>query len=279
LLLRAIAQAEGPDAPYRIISGRSAFEIGLIGTEALCARTLREAFHRVSRAMPLHCTHEVFIAKDGPEALHIGDGWAVTLGDDEMLHLVQQFFVAMIDMICSLAAGPPPCVSRVGMLAHPDVGLTHLQPWLGSRVYQNGQRMLDLEILDELADLPIPKQVRDEATLILEDQWPPLSRGKTLSEDVALLVGTMLPRTKPTIDRIALAAGLSRRTLQRRLSSEGLSLAGIVESTRARIALSRLRDSERPALNQLAEELGYSDQATLTRAVQRWTGKAPSDVH
>lgn len=277
-LLRCIARAEGPDAPHRIVGGQGGFELGLIGAEALCAPTLREAFHRVARAMQSHCTHEVFTASDGPEGLHIGDGWTVSLGDDEVLHLVQQYFTAMVDMICTVAAGSPPCLTRVGILPHPETGLTHLNSWLGERVYGNGRRMLDLEIANEVADLPIPDKVRETMAKLVEDEQQPLPKAKTLTEDVSFLVETMLPMTKPTIGRLAFASGLSRRTLQRRLKNDGQTFVQIVDRTRARIALTRLKRPDRPALNQLAKELGYSDQATLTRAVQRWEGKIPSDI-
>ena len=278
-LLRAIARAEGPDAPHRIVGGRGGFELGLIGAEALCAKTLREAFHRVARAMQFHCTHEIFIASDGPDGLHIGDGWSVSLGDDEMQHLLQQYVTASVDMICTVAAGPPPCITRVGIVPHPNTGLAHLKSWLGERVYENGRRMLDLEIANELADLPIPEEVREKMAQLVEGDRPPLPKFKTLTEYVGFLVETMLPVTKPTIGRLAFASGSSQRTLQRRLKSDGLSFAQIVDNTRARIAMNRLKHPDRPALNQLAQELGYSDQATLTRAVQRWSGKLPSDIH
>jgi len=277
-LLRSIARAEGPDAPYRIVGSRGGFELGLIGAEALCAPTLREAFHRVTRGMQSHCTHEVFTASNGANGLHISDGWMVSLGDDEMQHLVQQYFTAMVDMICSVAAGPPPCITRVGIVPHPETGLAHLNSWLGERVYENGRRLLDLEISNEIADLEIPAKVREQMAEFVENEPLPLPKFKTLTEYVAFLVETMLPKTKPTIGRLAFASGLSQRTLQRRLKYEGVSFSQIVDSARARIALSRLKHPDRPALNQLAKELGYSDQATLTRAVQRWEGKIPSDI-
>ena len=276
--LLEIARAEGPDAPLRCVDGRGGFEIGLIGSVAFSAQTVREGLHRVARAMPRHCTHEVFTVSSDTRALHVADGWAMKLPDEEERHLVQQYVAALVDMICSVASGPQPCVSRVGMVPHPTAGLTHLRPWLGDRIYETEGRTLEIEISEEVADQPIPADIRDAAINRTEVGLPALRQGGTLSEDVATLVSSMLSQTTPSLDSVASAAGVSGRTLRRRLNEEGSRFSDILERTRARIALRRLQGKARPALKALARELGYSDQATLTRALRRWTGEAPSKL-
>lgn len=275
-LLRALAQAEGPDVPFRIVDHRTGVEIGMIGAAALQAETLRAGFHQIAERMHRHCTHELFIAEDADGALRIGEGWIARLGDDETQHLVQQYVVAIVNAVCSLAAGPAPCVSRVALLPHPGVGIAHLRPWLGDRVHPNGRRMLEIEIDDPVADRPIPAVVRQRAARVMLDDWPPLADGNGLGASVAALVASMLPRSAPSIDRVAMAARLSPRTLQRALRDEGTSLSEIVERTRARLALDRLGQPDAPRLKDLAAELGYANPGTLTRAVRRWTGAPPS---
>lgn len=273
-----VSRTEGPDAPLRCIGGRGGFEIGLIGSAALSATTVREGLQQVARYMPLHCTHEVFIVSNHTGPLRVGDGWAMNLADDEERHLVQQYVAALIDMICSAAGTQRPCLSRVGMVPHPTAGLSHLRPWLGDRVNATEKRTLDLQIPEAVADRPFPSDIRKAAIDRSVSDLSPLRQGKALCDDVSTLVSSMLSRTKLSLASIAAAAGMSGRTLRRRLSEEGTSFSDIVEGTRARIALRRLRSGARPALKDLARELGYSDQATLTRAVQRWTGNAPSSI-
>jgi AraC-like DNA-binding protein len=276
-LLRAIARVDGPDAPHRIVGEGRAFELGMIGAQAFRGATLREGFHVVAKYMHLHCTHEFITVTDGRGALLIGEGWGVTVGDEEVLHLVQQYVAAVVSEICGLIAGSELCITRVGMVPHPDAGFTHLRPWLGDRVYSNDHRRLDLEIPDVVADRPLPAELRKRFADVEQPDVPLLLEGASLADTVRALVVSMLPEEPPTIDRIVRAAGLSRRTFQRRLSDEGVVFSDLVEQARAQIALGRLSEAVRPSLKDLAAELGYSGQATLTRSVKRWTGVVPSE--
>ena len=277
-LLVGIARAEGPDAPHRIISGRGGFEIGLIGLEAFRGETVREGLHNVARAMPLHCTHEIFVVADVVDGLHVSDGWITSMKNDEALHLVQQYVAALVQMICSVAAGSHKCLKRVGMVPHPETGLAHLRPWLEDRVFANEARTLDVALDNSVADLPFPASARREADRMAFQVPEVLRQGRTLSADVTALLSAMLPFTRPTIARVAAAASMSARTLRRRLRDEGSSFTTLLERTRADIALSRLEGEDPPLLKDLAAELGYADQATLTRAVRRWTGSTPRDL-
>lgn len=75
-------------------------------------------------------------------------------------------------------------------------------------------------------------------------------------------------------DRIAHRLGVSLRTLRRRLSREGVSLAELIEEVRNDIACSELR---RPGatVREVAERLGYSEPSAFHRAFKRWTGETP----
>ena len=80
----------------------------------------------------------------------------------------------------------------------------------------------------------------------------------------------------PSVDLAAEIAGLSVRTLQRRLREEGESYMGLIDKVRCEAALSSLRD-ESLSLRETGQRLGYSDQAAFTRAFQRWTGTTPGE--
>ena len=64
------------------------------------------------------------------------------------------------------------------------------------------------------------------------------------------------------------------RSLQRELAGEGTSFSRVVDELRLARARELLED-QRVKLIEVADELGYSDAAHLTRAFQRWTGMAP----
>jgi len=78
------------------------------------------------------------------------------------------------------------------------------------------------------------------------------------------------------INRAAETAGLTVRTLQRRLGEEGLTFSTFVEQARFDTA-SLLLETTDAALTDIADELGYSTQANFTRAFQRWAGVSPGE--
>lgn len=69
--------------------------------------------------------------------------------------------------------------------------------------------------------------------------------------------------------------GLTRPTLRRRLKTEGLTFAGVLDDLRRRTALECLRGA-RLSVNASAYRVGFSDPAPFSRAFKRWTGLSPS---
>ena len=68
---------------------------------------------------------------------------------------------------------------------------------------------------------------------------------------------------------------LHPRTLQRRLQAEGAQLHQLLEEARAHHAQEVLQTGT-VSLDDLAEQLGFSDRRSFTRAFKRWTGETPS---
>jgi AraC-like DNA-binding protein len=73
---------------------------------------------------------------------------------------------------------------------------------------------------------------------------------------------------------VAEAAGMSARSLQRRLAASGLSFARLVDEARFEAASALLRDPDVRIVD-VSAELGYADAANFTRAFRRWTGVPP----
>jgi len=74
--------------------------------------------------------------------------------------------------------------------------------------------------------------------------------------------------------RLASLLGISERTLQRRLSEQGLSYTDVVEDFQHEEAQRLLRQLDLP-LVEVASRLGYAEQTSFTRAFRRWTGSTP----
>jgi AraC-like DNA-binding protein len=78
----------------------------------------------------------------------------------------------------------------------------------------------------------------------------------------------------PTIKQMADLAGVSVRTLQRRLAAGGQTYAQVVDQARAELAAELLSDTDCTP-REIAAELGYSEPNNFARAFKRWTGKTP----
>lgn len=89
------------------------------------------------------------------------------------------------------------------------------------------------------------------------------------------LVRVFLSDKRLGIEHLATLAGLSPRTLQRRLAEVGLDYSELVDRVRFKTAIALL-DERGMKLIDIAYELGYSDAANFTRAFKRWTGVTPS---
>jgi AraC-like DNA-binding protein len=99
----------------------------------------------------------------------------------------------------------------------------------------------------------------------------------TLRLDLENEIVQLLPHGKTQMGEIARRLGMSQRTLARRLSSEGLTFAGILADLRIDLAERHLADEDL-AISQIAWLLGYQEVSAFTHAFKRRTGKTPKEV-
>lgn len=79
-----------------------------------------------------------------------------------------------------------------------------------------------------------------------------------------------------SIENVADILHMSDRTLKRQLAAENTSFSTLVDEVRYRHATSLLSRTDY-SLEQIADELGYSDVANFSRAFKRWSGRSPSN--
>lgn len=90
-------------------------------------------------------------------------------------------------------------------------------------------------------------------------------------------VAPLLPHGTAKACRIARELGMSRRTLARLLSAEGLTFSAILDQYRADLAKTYLAHRDLP-ISQIAWLLGYHDVSAFTRAFKRWSGVNPGQL-
>jgi len=130
----------------------------------------------------------------------------------------------------------------------------------------------------ENRDLDRPLQRREESlspflTHHLSDLKRQRGAASQLSQQVEEIIVARLGEANLELPMIAQELGLSLRTLQRRLSEEGISYRALLENVRRRIAEATLVDHAR--VIDVAASLGYGDSTVLSRAFRRWTGTSP----
>lgn len=97
---------------------------------------------------------------------------------------------------------------------------------------------------------------------------------KTTAERVEDYIRGALPSGHCSIERCAEKLGMSIRTLQTNLSVSGQKFSDILESQRVELAKTYL-EKEEFSLDDVAANLGYSEQSSFGRAFKRWTGMTP----
>ena len=93
---------------------------------------------------------------------------------------------------------------------------------------------------------------------------------------VRRLVRKQLLFGRCSMDAVAAALGMHRRTLDRKLQRHGLQYGDLVDSVKNDVAQQLLRDT-RLHVQQVAESLRFSTAANFATAFRRWTGMTPSE--
>lgn len=84
-------------------------------------------------------------------------------------------------------------------------------------------------------------------------------------------------QSPPTLSELAKKINLGERTLRRRIEAAGLSYQALVDDARRSRALTLLAQP-RSRLDDIAQELGFSDLRSFRRAFHRWAGVSPKQA-
>jgi AraC-like DNA-binding protein len=90
-------------------------------------------------------------------------------------------------------------------------------------------------------------------------------------------ISSLLPHGRVVVDDVARSLGMSKRTLARKLSDEGLNFTEVLQQLRRDLAV-RYLDDRKLHVSKIAWLLGFNDVSAFTHACKRWTGKAPSQI-
>src|SRR6056297_3122452 len=99
------------------------------------------------------------------------------------------------------------------------------------------------------------------------DRWPVADRTRGALVD-------LMPSGRTGAEDVALALGISRSTLQRRLRDEVTTYQAVLDATRRDMAIRYLTKTTL-RVEEIASVLAYRDANSFSRSFRRWTGQAP----
>lgn len=278
-LLGDIAAQVGPDAPCQIVAETNDMDLVQVGRVALGTHTPAEALTRISMALPYFCSHELLSLEIGERVTVVRHAYG-TRFNPVNLHLMCQYALAVLDRICAMSGASRPRLIRAEIPAHPIHAVDHLAPWFGDGVVVPGRmESLTVTLRNDVAGRRFPRYTRDRSAELARAGLQPLRNQGGFSDSVRTLLAAILEDEEglPAIGDVAEAAGMSRRTFQRRLQEENRSFKSLLDEVRLQQAERLIAEGAEP-ISTVAFRLGYSQPTSLNRSMMRWKGRSPSAV-
>ena len=108
----------------------------------------------------------------------------------------------------------------------------------------------------------------------LQRRTSKLDAQKSMTDRTGSMLLECLPSGEATLQQTARRLGVSARTLQRRLTEEGVTFRNVVQTTRERLAQHYLSKTALPH-REISFLLGYDEPSSFFRAFHDWTGETP----
>jgi AraC-like DNA-binding protein len=239
---------------------------------AVSARSFRDAIERSARYKQLTCPEEIRLMEKGDECA-VKFVWL--LAHEQEPPLLVDVCFAWILTLGQRGTGRPLRPKRVEFqrpLAHREMYETHFRCPVKFKATQNAlifsKADMDLPFVTYNADLLATVAPQLEAELSEQ-----LAQ-KTFSEQAKGILKQLLAGQRPGIQDLATELHLSTRTLQRRLTEQGITFQHLLDEARRELARHYLLHSSRE-LNETAYLLGYEDANSFFRAFHQWEGTSP----
>ena len=243
-----------------------------IAIAAVSTRSLRDAIGRIGRYKQLTCPEKISLVERGNEsAVHFT--WL--LADEKEPAMLIDVCFAWILSIARRGSGRPIHPKRVEFQrpeAHRTVYEKHFQCPVKFKAARNvlifDKADMDSAFLTYNADLlgVVAPQLEAELKQQLAE--------KSFREQVKGILKRLLAGERPAIEHVARELRVSKRTLQRRLTEDGITFQELMEEARRELARHYLLHSSLE-LNETAYLLGYEDANSFFRAFHEWEGTTP----
>jgi AraC-like DNA-binding protein len=241
---------------------------------ALSARSFRDAVERLSRYKQLTCPEEIRLVDRGNECA-VQFVWLLAREKEPAL-LVDVCFAWMVTMAHRGIgrALKPKRVEFERASARREMYEAHFRCPVKFKANQNAlvfnKADMDLPFVTYNADLlaTIAPQLEAELARQLAE--------RTFCEQAKGILKQLLAGQRPGVEDLARELRLSTRTLQRRLTDQGVTFQRLLEEARRELARHYLLHSSLE-LSETAYLLGYEDANSFFRAFHQWEGIPPGE--
>ncbi len=272
-LYRGIAEAgDDPAIGLKLGTEQRVERYSPTALAALSARSFRDALQRMSRYKQLICPEKIHLLDRGEECT-VRFEWLLA-HEAEPAMLIDLCFAWVVSIGRRGTAGPlnPKRVEFQRAAAHRDMYEAHFGCSIKFKSSQNA-------LIFRKADMERPFLTHNAELLAivapqLEAELAEHLAQKSLSEQAKVALKRLLAGRRPGIQELAKELRMSSRTLQRRLTAQGVTFQGLLEDARRELARHYLLHSSLE-LNETAYLLGYEDANSFFRAFHHWEGTSP----
>lgn len=250
--------------------------LGIVGTLARTSPTVEHAlvlgarYHRIIKAqgeLKLERRSDRLVIHDGPAPTGGQQGWP---------HAMAETVIANYVTLARrwTGAGVTP-LEVTFQHARPD-GSRDLEQFFGCPV-RFAQPTNSLALSRDALALPLTTWSPELARLLDENARRELAAlGRDGLGDVLAAISALLERGELEVAAVARELATSSRSLQRRLAERNTTFRALVDSARSQRAVALLQAGL--SLDDIAAQLGFSDERALRRALRRWTGRTAREV-
>ncbi len=232
-------------------------------------RALQSLIEHVSVSTSPECEFEMVTAR---EVVELRWRTSVGVGDNEQVYYHGLLLIMKTLQMLGRQDFHPSYATLTFRVARADIHT--LEDRLGCRIYGKAQADAIAFPVDVL-DRPIATSNKMLFTLLGSSLAQLRAASKaSLIERLEASVRLALPTGCCSLSSCAEKLGTSTRTLQKRLARTGVTFLDIVQNERIKLAKQALRWSD-CTLDEIAFQLGYTEQSSFGRAFKRATGVTP----
>jgi AraC-like DNA-binding protein len=249
-------------------------ELGLLYYVMASSKTLGDALRRISRYSAINNEGVLISYRSGKFVNLTLNYFGVARQSDR--HQIE-FIITVLLRLCQKLTGLSLLPFRVNLMHHRSHLPSEFAPLFGAHVAFacNTDQILYPGSIAQTPLINADPHLNELLVRYCEEAIATRRKSSTTWQlKVENAIAPLLPHGQATTERIAKELGVTKRTLTRRLASEGLAFRKVLSRLRIDLAKRYLQEKDLP-ISEIAWLLGYREPSAFNHAFKRWTGSTP----